>query len=247
MKVWFLISSERLAVFRSEAAPHLLVYGTLAVLQSLACLCSGGSGGGLRELWVRAAAAGGGAGAPGVRPARSHITRWHEAPRWGGTFFTCGGGITAPVSPWSGPQICAGVEETCPPPPALYPPELTVRRRLEREGGGRAEVSEGAATMLGSGKTPGSNSREERRTAEPGRRLGKKALEIPSVAARRRRHQTRRSYAAIWANPRSANIQDAFETAPDISNTARSDLASCLEVESRFTSSGGFGEAAAKL
>lgn len=34
--------------------------------------------------------------------------------------------------------------------------------------------------MLGSGKTPGSSSREERRTAEPGRRLGKKTLKILS-------------------------------------------------------------------
>lgn len=34
---------------------------------------------------MRAAAAGGGAGAPGVRLGRSQITRRHEAPRWGGT------------------------------------------------------------------------------------------------------------------------------------------------------------------
>lgn len=34
---------------------------------------------------MRAAAAGGGAGAPGVRLGRSQITRRHESPRWGGT------------------------------------------------------------------------------------------------------------------------------------------------------------------
>lgn len=48
-------------------------------------MCSEDFGGSLRELWVRAAATGGGAGAPGVRLGRSHITRRHEAPRWGGT------------------------------------------------------------------------------------------------------------------------------------------------------------------
>lgn len=64
--------------------------------------------------------------------------------------------------------------------------------------------------MLGSGKTPGSNSREERRTAEPGRRLGKRTLKILTVDSHWHRHQTRHNYAAIRANPRFANIQDRF-------------------------------------
>lgn len=116
-----------------------------------------------------------------------------------GLLFPCGKGITAPFSPCSGPQIRAGVEESCPPPPppALYSPEFTVITSLEHEGGGRAEVSEGAAAMLGSGKTPGSNPREDRRTAEPGKRLGKKTFKIQSVDSHRHRHQTRHNYAAI--------------------------------------------------
>lgn len=57
----------------------------LAVLQSLASMCSEHFRGSLKELWVRAAAAGGGAGAPGVRLAQSQITPRHEALRWGGT------------------------------------------------------------------------------------------------------------------------------------------------------------------
>lgn len=58
--------------------------------------------------------------------------------------------------------------------------------------------------MLGSGKTPGGKSREEKRTVEPGRRLGKRALKIPvSVASHRHRHQMRHNCAAISANPPS--------------------------------------------
>lgn len=152
----------------------------LSVLQSLASMCSEDFGGSLKELWVRAAAAGRGAGAPDVRLGRSHITRRHEAPLWGGTSLYMWRRNNRPC-PCSGPQISTGVEETWPPPPALGSPELPVRTGLECEGGGRAELSEGAATMLGSGKTPGSNPREERRTAEAGRRLGKKTLKILSL------------------------------------------------------------------
>lgn len=97
-----------------------------------------------------------------------------------GLLFTCGEGITAPV-PAQGLKSQLEWRKLAPPPPALGSPELPVRTRLECEGGGRAELSEGAATMLGSGKTPGSNPREERRTAEAGRRLGKKTLKILSL------------------------------------------------------------------
>lgn len=101
-----------------------------------------------------------------------------------GLVFTCGKGITAAVSlPARGLKSALAGRKLHPPPPpsALYSPELAVRTSLECEGGGRADVSKGAATMLGSGKSSVGKSREEKRTAEPGRRLGKRALKIRSL------------------------------------------------------------------
>lgn len=147
---------------------------------------------------MRAAAAGGGAGAPGVRLGRSQITRRHETPRWGGTSLSMWKRNNCPLLSLLGASNPRWSEGKLPPLLRLcIPPSLQSERAWSVKVAAGAEVSEGAAAMLGSGKTPGSNPREDRRTAEPGRRLGKKTFKIQSVVSHRHRHQTRHNYAAI--------------------------------------------------
>lgn len=138
-------------------------YG-LSVLQSLASMCSEDFGGSLKELWVRAAAAGRGAGAPDVRLGRSHITRRHEAPLWGGTSLYMWRRNNRPC-PCSGPQISTGVEETCPPPPL----RLWVPPSFQSERGSSAKVAAGLSFL----KEPQQCWEAGRlRAATPGRRGG---------------------------------------------------------------------------
>ena len=93
--------------------------------------------------------------------------------------------------------------------------------------------------MLGNRKTPGSSAGEERRTAEPGRRLGKKPSKIPSVfiltgTGAKRARITQRSE-QIHA---SQTLQMDFTPLKNLTNSV---LVFYLEAQREFTSIGGGG------
>lgn len=136
----------------------------LAVLQSLASMCSEHFRGSLKELWVRAA--GGGAGAPGVRLAQSHITPRHEALRWGGTSLYLWKRNNCPRLSllWASNLRWSGGN--------LPPLQLSIPPSLQSERASSAKVAAGLRFL----KEPQQCWEAERlRAATPGRRGGQRS------------------------------------------------------------------------